>query len=288
MISSPTRKRSIARWDCARHNINSWRIFSEHPLTGVGSGDFRDAYRDVNARHTPQWTPTHNPHSQYFLVLTTTGLMGGIVLLLVYLPPPLFRIPYHDGLDRLRVALPVLYLIISAFESYLWRTNTSLMFVLFSAMLYATPPGRFGNVSDENDHERHDTVPSTTAGPDGSADAFAGSRAATHLIVRTSAIKRSYSRRHWPPRCRLSAGPYLLAARTGLKNCSRPIRPSMALIGARRVAAVMACASLWRWRRWCVSCARSCDAALRPRADLQGLLKSGLLTWLSGAARRVD
>lgn len=129
------------------YNINSWRIFSEHPLIGVGSGDFRDAYRDVNARHTPQWTPTHNPHSQYFLVLTTTGLLGGIVLLLVYLPPPLFRIPYHDGLDRLRVALPVLYLTISVFESYLWRTNTSLMFVLFSAMLYATPPTRFVDVA---------------------------------------------------------------------------------------------------------------------------------------------
>jgi len=122
------------------YNMNSWRIFSEHPLTGVGTGDFREAYRIVNERHTPEWTPTHNPHSQYFLVLTTTGILGGIVLLLVYLPPALLRIPYRDGLDRIRIALPVLFLIISALESYLWRTNTSLMFVLFSALLYASAP----------------------------------------------------------------------------------------------------------------------------------------------------
>jgi len=131
------------------YNINSWRVFSEHPLTGVGTGDFREAYRVVNERHTPEWTPTHNPHSQYFLVLTTTGILGGIVLLLVYLPPALLRIPYRDGFDRIRIALPVLFLIISALESYLWRTNTSLMFVLFSALLYADAPTQKSRVADK-------------------------------------------------------------------------------------------------------------------------------------------
>jgi O-antigen ligase len=118
------------------YNINSWRIFSEHPLAGVGTGDFRSAYSSVNERFSPQWTPTHNPHSQYFLALTTTGVLGGMVLLLVLLPPALLRIPYRDGFDRMRIALPLLYLTICALESYLWRTNTSLMFVLFSALLY--------------------------------------------------------------------------------------------------------------------------------------------------------
>lgn len=122
------------------YNINSWRIFSEHPLTGVGTGDFEETYRLVNARHTPAWDPTHNPHSQYLLALTTTGLFGGIALLVALLPPALLRLPRSDGLDRLRVALPVLFLLICALESYLWRTNTSLMFVLFSVLLYASPP----------------------------------------------------------------------------------------------------------------------------------------------------
>ncbi len=121
------------------YNINSWRIFADHPLAGVGTGDFEEAYRIVNDRHTPMWRPTHNPHSQYLMALTTTGFLGGIVLLLTLLPPALLRLPRSDGLDRLRVALPVLFLIICALESYLWRTNTSLMFVLFSVMLYASP-----------------------------------------------------------------------------------------------------------------------------------------------------
>jgi len=122
------------------YNINSWRIFAEYPLTGVGTGDFTEAYRIVNDRHTPAWAPTQNPHSQYLLVLTTTGIAGGLALLLVFLPPALFALPYGDGLDRLRVALPLLFMLVSLFESFLWRTNTSLMFVLFSALLYASPP----------------------------------------------------------------------------------------------------------------------------------------------------
>ncbi len=42
------------------------------------------------------------------------------------------RIPRH-------LLVPLLFMVICALESYLWRTNTSLMFVLFNALLYATP-----------------------------------------------------------------------------------------------------------------------------------------------------
>ena len=67
-------------------------------------------------------------------MLTTTGIGGGLILLLTYFPPILWR-RRDDPLAHPRVALAVLIATCSLFEEYLWRSNTSLLFVLFAAVL---------------------------------------------------------------------------------------------------------------------------------------------------------
>lgn len=113
---------------------NSLRLAAENLLTGVGAGDFDAAYADVNARHTPGWTTTTNPHNQYLFTATTTGLGGGLILLLTYFPPILWR-RQRDALAQHRVALVVFIAVISLFEDYLWRSNTSLLYALFAVLL---------------------------------------------------------------------------------------------------------------------------------------------------------
>lgn len=113
---------------------NSLRLAAENLLTGVGAGDFDVAYADVNARHTPGWTTTTNPHNQYLFTTTTTGLGGMLILLLAYCPPILWR-RQRDALAQHRVALVVFIAVISLFEDYLWRSNTSLLYVLFAVLL---------------------------------------------------------------------------------------------------------------------------------------------------------
>lgn len=113
---------------------NSLRLAAENLLTGVGAGDFDAAYADVNARHTPGWTTTTNPHNQYLFTTTTTGLGGMLILLLAYCPPILWR-RHRDALTQHRVALVVFIAVISLFEDYLWRSNTSLLYVLFAVLL---------------------------------------------------------------------------------------------------------------------------------------------------------
>ena len=113
---------------------NSLRLFAEHPLFGVGAGDFEQEYAQINKRHSPDWMTTNNPHNQYLFVLTTTGVLGGAILLLAYFPPILWR-RRQDALAQLRVGLAVFIGFISLFEDYLWRSNTSLLFVLFAALL---------------------------------------------------------------------------------------------------------------------------------------------------------
>ena len=118
--------------------INSARLFAEHPLIGVGAGDFVPEYERINARYSPDWVTTTNPHNQYLFVLTTTGVAGGLVLLSVCFPPALWR-ARRDGLGSLRVALAVFIAVICLFEDYLWRSNTSLLFVLFAVLLFGRP-----------------------------------------------------------------------------------------------------------------------------------------------------
>lgn len=120
---------------------NAWRVFAEHPLIGVGLGDTREAYREMNARHTPKWKPAWNPHNHYLYVLTAVGALGAVALAAVLLLPWLLDAP-PDGRERVRRALPLLFIVICLFESYLMRSNTTLMFVLFTAASWCGVRGR--------------------------------------------------------------------------------------------------------------------------------------------------
>lgn len=117
--------------------VNSVRMYLEHPILGVGAGDFPQEYARINAEHTPTWESGWNPHNQYLLMLTSAGLLGGIALLILLVAPPYLARHADDEWSRLRIALPLLFAVICLSESYLIRSNTSLMFVLFSAALYA-------------------------------------------------------------------------------------------------------------------------------------------------------
>lgn len=120
---------------------NAWRIFAANPLLGIGAGDYPVEYKKMNEIHTPEWEPAWNPHNQYLLALTSAGLLGGALLALV-LAFPLVRARRapSDGRERMRVAVPVLLMAICLFESYLMRSNISMMYVLFTAALWCGVP----------------------------------------------------------------------------------------------------------------------------------------------------
>lgn len=120
--------------------VNTLDIIAEHPWLGVGAGDFTREYKVVNDRRSPAWISPRNPHNQMLFTVATTGVLGGVLLLAVWFAPPWLNRHRCDGLGVLRVGLPVFFFAICLAESYLWRTNTGLMFVLFSALLYGPLP----------------------------------------------------------------------------------------------------------------------------------------------------
>ncbi len=119
---------------------NSYEIMKAHPLLGVGTGDFDVEYSKVNQQRSPDISPTDNPHNQYFLVGTRFGGVGlAVILSLFFLQ---FRQGWiqKDGLQRVRYAFPVFFLVIMLTESYLVVYQTGFFFSLFSAVLFKKSP----------------------------------------------------------------------------------------------------------------------------------------------------
>lgn len=114
----------------------SAQVFLKHPLIGVGSGDFQAEY--VNTRAT-RWADTpdsYNPHNQFLMTGATTGLLGLGVLIAF-----LVSIARASD-DRRAVVLMSGFLVACLFESYLWRSNTSLTFIVLMALMSrASAPG---------------------------------------------------------------------------------------------------------------------------------------------------
>lgn len=124
----------------ARH---AWHLFTREPILGLGTGDYKNLYNERHNRLTPQWRIYTHPHNQFLYTATINGLIGLVVLLILYFPPPLKRLPIGDGRDDIRIAIALWMGVISLFGSYLWRSQTSVFFVLFACLAWAAvAPGK--------------------------------------------------------------------------------------------------------------------------------------------------
>jgi O-antigen ligase len=61
---------------------NTLEIVRQHPLLGVGTGGFRQAYAD--RVHDTGRVATHNPHNEYLMVAAQLGLVGLALLLALF------------------------------------------------------------------------------------------------------------------------------------------------------------------------------------------------------------
>ena len=117
--------------------INSWEIIAEHPIIGVGTGDFPTEYNKINQINTPELPNTSNPHNMYTLILVQLGFIGLISFLCVFYYQIKLSFMSKNKLIRdVGLTLPLLFLIIMWSDSYLLGHYTTLMYVFFSSFLY--------------------------------------------------------------------------------------------------------------------------------------------------------
>jgi len=134
----------------------SWKIFLDHPLMGVGWEHYRaQAQLQVNQglRNRSAASLSH-PHSEYFSALVSGGLLGFLVLMLLFLVPARLFIKYikqSESTDVHRLALAGLVLIVAymAFglsEPLLYRSRSVNFFAFYLAVFMA---GIYGQESNE-------------------------------------------------------------------------------------------------------------------------------------------
>jgi O-antigen ligase len=117
--------------------VNSWKIIKENPIIGVGTGDFKSEYENINAIYTPHVPNASHPHNMYILELVQFGILGLISLLSILFFQIKSAIKSNNILIKnLGLALPILFGIIMLSDSYLLGHYTTMLFIFFSAILY--------------------------------------------------------------------------------------------------------------------------------------------------------
>ncbi|MFN2366278.1 MAG: O-antigen ligase family protein, partial [Desulfurivibrionaceae bacterium] len=114
---------------------NSLHIAADSIWFGVGTGDFPNEYKKINAAHSPSFKYTDDPHNHYLLVLTQFGVVGLLVFLSIFIIQIRQTFSINNGLHHFRVALPVFYLTIMAAGTYLLGHELSLSFAITSSIL---------------------------------------------------------------------------------------------------------------------------------------------------------
>jgi len=114
---------------------NTWQLIKQHPVLGVGTGDFPAEYEKIRQQRTPDhWTEVDNPHNMYLMVWVQTGLLGLGVFLWFF--AALFK--QSRGLPKwqahMAAGLICFMLLIMMSDAYMQIAPISLLFILFAGM----------------------------------------------------------------------------------------------------------------------------------------------------------
>ena len=107
----------------------SFMLFMQNPVIGVGSGDFQQEYARIKPKQWESTPDSFNPHNQFLMTATTTGVIGlGLLLYIFYCATRLAS-------DPRMYAVLIGFAVVCIFESYLWRSNTALTFAVMLVLL---------------------------------------------------------------------------------------------------------------------------------------------------------
>ena len=117
--------------------INTCKMIEENPLFGVGTGDFKQKYIQLNKKYSPLVFVAAHPHNMYLLEMSILGIFG--LLSLLYILYAQFLSAWQETNDfksRVGKALPLLFFVLMFSDAYLLGHFTTMLFIYFSSFLY--------------------------------------------------------------------------------------------------------------------------------------------------------
>jgi O-antigen ligase len=123
--------------DRITYYLNTVEIIAAHPFLGVGTGDFRQTYDQVHQVRSPEVITTDDPHNNFLFAQAQFGILGILSLLAIFFFQVKCALSTPAGfLRNLRMALPIFFMTICLFGSYLLGHFSGLTFAYFTAVLY--------------------------------------------------------------------------------------------------------------------------------------------------------
>ena len=115
-------------------------IFKENPILGVGVGDYKDAAKEALSKNdhgfhpdVVAFIPKHHFHSQYLNVLVQGGLIGLLLLLMIFYQFSKLTIADPE-LKELSLLIIILFLVGFIPEPLFMKQFTNTLFILFAGL----------------------------------------------------------------------------------------------------------------------------------------------------------
>jgi len=119
-------------------NEHSLKLFIESPIYGYGTGSFKNAFKQY-AENSPELvSKTSNPHSNHMLILVQFGIVGFLIYLNMFYQQVRIAnmMPRDYDFRPMAFVLPLFFLLISFYDSYIWGHHTQALFAYLTAIFY--------------------------------------------------------------------------------------------------------------------------------------------------------
>ncbi len=116
------------------------QVVAAHPLLGVGTGSFAEAYaptaRSIWPAGSPEAAVRNQPHSEFLLVAVQLGLAGSLLYFAMLGTLGSAALGARNFETDMLALLWVIYFVASSFNSLLWDTTEAHWFLLLGGCLY--------------------------------------------------------------------------------------------------------------------------------------------------------
>lgn len=116
--------------------LNTLHIIKLNPIIGVGTGDFPGEYKIINSKFSPDVLETVNPHNNYLMVLSQFGIVGFIVFISIFYFQLINAKQSQDKYKNLKFAIPLIFIFVMNFDTYMISYYTSAAYIYFTGFLY--------------------------------------------------------------------------------------------------------------------------------------------------------
>ena len=119
-------------------NEHSLKLFKERPVYGYGTGSFENTFKQYAENSSELVFKTSNPHSNHMLILVQFGIVGFLIYLNIFYQQirAANRMPKGYEFRVMAFVLPLFFLLISFYDSYIWGHHTQALFAYLTAIFY--------------------------------------------------------------------------------------------------------------------------------------------------------